>query len=241
MDIEYSDEVLEETPQRVTKFLNGIGAEPTIRTLLLGAGMTDDDIIEGRTLLLACLAAPDSGPAARSTDESLAQRNATAELDDWDELNFARHSATLRRHYPDAAKYVFHNLSASTGSAAVQGVATFLARIDALEKGTDKTREKMKKDDKKAVELLAKRGLTKTERARLESLVHVALGPTAPLPETKEVETRRAARRTALAALKAWFDEWSAAARAVIKKRGYLIRLGLAARKVRKAKTTEPT
>jgi hypothetical protein len=169
------------------------------------------------------------------------QRNATAELDEWDEVNFARYSATLRRHHPDAASYVFHNLAASTGSAAVHGVATFLARIEALEKGTDKARESTKKDDKKAVELLVNRGLTKKERARLESLVHVALGPTAPLPNTTEVETRRAARRTALAALKAWFDEWSAAARAVVKKRGYLIRLGLAARKVRKAKPAEPT
>jgi hypothetical protein len=241
MDVDYSDEVLEETPQRVTKFLNGIGAEPTIRTLLLSAGMTDADIIEGRTLLLACLAAPEGAPAAKATDESLAQRNATAELDDWDEANFARYAAALRRHYPDAAHYVFQNLSASTGAAAVQGVATFLARIDALEKGSDKAREKTKKDDKKAVELLAQRGLTKKERARLEDLIHVALGPTAPLPDTTEVDARRAERRAALATLKAWFDEWSAAARAVVKKRGYLIRLGLAARKARKAKTTEPT
>jgi hypothetical protein len=38
-------------------------------------------------------------------------------------------------------------------------------------------------------------------------------------------------RREALAKLRAWFDEWAATARAVIKKRSYLIRLGLAARK----------
>ena len=36
-------------------------------------------------------------------------------------------------------------------------------------------------------------------------------------------------------------DEWAAAARAVIKKRGYLIRLGLATRKVRKKAAPEPT
>src|SRR4051812_42755432 len=45
----YSDEVLEQTPERVTKFLSGLGAVPTIRTLLAQAGMSDDDIIEGRT------------------------------------------------------------------------------------------------------------------------------------------------------------------------------------------------
>src|SRR5262245_61698334 len=96
----YSDEVLEQTPERATKFLSGLGAVPTIRTLLAQAGMSDDDIIEGRTLLLAVLAAPRSPEAVRDTDKAKAQRAAVAELDQWDEPNFARFQAALLRRFP---------------------------------------------------------------------------------------------------------------------------------------------
>ena len=54
----YTQETLEATPERVTKLLTGIGALPTVRTLMGEAAMTDADIDEGRVLLLACLAAP---------------------------------------------------------------------------------------------------------------------------------------------------------------------------------------
>ncbi|WP_437723204.1 hypothetical protein [Sorangium sp. So ce861] len=40
-----------------------------------------------------------------------------------------------------------------------------------------------------------------------------------------------------LVKLRGWFDEWSTTARAVIKKRGYLIRLGLANRKAPQRKS----
>jgi hypothetical protein len=236
----YSDEVLESTPERATKLLGGIGAVATIRTLLAGAGMADADIIEGRDLLLACLAAP-KGAVVVDTEAAQAQRAAVAELDEWDEPNFGRFYATLRRHSPAAAEYVFNSLSASSGVAAVQGVATFLARLDALEHGTDPARHATKKDDKKAVDLLAKRGLDKNERARLRKLVDVALGPTEPLPKAPGAPTPEE-RRKALTALREWYEEWAAAAKAVVKKKGYRIRLGLASRKppVRKAKTGAP-
>ncbi|AUX43918.1 uncharacterized protein SOCE26_053740 [Sorangium cellulosum] len=46
--MEYSDVVIEGTPERAIKLLMGIGAVASIRTLMAGAGMTDDDILEGR-------------------------------------------------------------------------------------------------------------------------------------------------------------------------------------------------
>ncbi|WP_237244732.1 MULTISPECIES: hypothetical protein [Sorangium] len=58
----------------------------------------------------------------------------------------------------------------------------------------------------------------------------MALGPTSPLPEQTELPDA-ARRREALVKLRAWFDEGSTTARAMIKKRSYLIRLGLASRK----------
>ncbi|MEO5728612.1 MAG: hypothetical protein ABI134_19385, partial [Byssovorax sp.] len=163
---------------------------------------------------------------------------AVAELDEWDEPHFARFSATLRRHFPGAAEYVFSGLTASTGPAAVAGVATLLQRVNALESGSDKDRAATKKDDKKAVELLATRRFDKAERARLETLVDVALGPTAPLDATPE--DKGAARRAALVALRGWFEEWSTAAKSVVKKKSHLIRLGFASRKLPDPKAKEP-
>ncbi|WP_437732201.1 hypothetical protein [Sorangium sp. So ce1335] len=233
--MEYSNEILEATPVRATKFLTGMGAVAAIRTLMADAGMADDDILEGRTLLLDVLAAPRKSSAATDTADARAQRAATTELDQWDEPNFARHGAALRRRFPDVHAYIFNDLSPSTGTAAVQGVATFLTRLDALESGADPDRAGTRQSDKKAVAFLATRGLDKAERKRLQGLVDVALGPTSPLLDQAELpETAR--RREALSKLRGWFDEWSTTARAVVKKRGYLIRLGLANRKAPRRK-----
>jgi hypothetical protein len=226
---DYSDEVLESTPERATRLLTGIGAVATIRTLLFQAGMTNGDIVEGRTLLLACLAQPQDAGPEKDTEGARAQRAATAELDEWDEPHFGRIAATLRRYHPGAADYVFRDLHPSTGSAAVAGVATLLQRVKALESGSDKDRAATKAEDKKAVDLLATRRFDKTERDRLEKLVETALGPTAPLDATPA--DQGAARREALTSLRGWFEEWSATARAVVKKKSHLIRLGLANRK----------
>lgn len=228
----YSNEVLEETPPRAAKLLNGIGAVPVIRTLMLQVGMTEDDIAEGSKLLLACWSQLPGTKTEKDTEEARKQREAVAELDQWDEPHFTRFSATLQRHYPSAGDYVFHNLAASTGIDAVAGVSTFLTRLDALEKGTDPQRADSKKDDKKAVALLAARGLDKDERDRLASLVEVALRPTTALADPPQDEGARAAARIqALTALKDWYEEWATAARTVVKKRSYLIRMGLASRK----------
>ncbi|WP_437956350.1 hypothetical protein WME76_33635 [Sorangium sp. So ce119] len=83
---------------------------------------------------------------------------------------------------------------------------------------------------------------TRAERKRLKGLVDTALGPTSVLPAATELP-EAARRREALARLRGWFDEWSTTARAVVEKRGYLIRLGLANRKApqRKAPSAPAT
>jgi hypothetical protein len=237
---EYSDRVLEETPGRVTQFLSGLGAVPEIYTTLhVQAGMQHEDVVEGRDMLIECIGLPVAQTAERDTADARAQRAATAELDAYDEPAFARAEATLSRHYPSAATYVFHDLSASQGPAAVKGIATFLARLDALQAGSDPARSGSKAEDKKAIQLLAKRGFTKEERERLAALVQVALGPTTPLdvPDTSAATT---SRREKLTKLKAWYDEWATSAHAVVKKRSHLIRLGLAERRSPKSEPDAP-
>jgi hypothetical protein len=254
---DWTDEVLEETPARVTKFLSGMGAEPVVRTLLEGAGMSDHDIVEGRTLLLACLANPSPAAADTDTDSARKQREAVAAIDAWDEPNFARYRAALDRHVPTVGAVLFHDLAASTGPASVQGVATLLLRLDGLDhtargakapKASDAVLTAAAafeavpaKDRKAAAELLLKRGLDATTRETLTSLVETALGPTASLDAAPAADAERnTKRRDALREARAWFEEWSTCARAVVKKRAHLIRLGLAKRKAPTKKTKTP-
>lgn len=228
---DYTDETLEATPSRVTQFLQGIGAEPAIRTALFSLGnMQSEDIVEGRDLLLQCLATPGAATVDPLSPDAKKARAAAAGIDQWDEPNFARFGAALKRSFPAQWDYVFEGgeLKASTGAKAIEGVQKFLSRVTALETGSDDARAASKEEDAKAVALLAKRGLTKEVRAGLAEDVQIALGPTSPVAA---VEVSPEQRHVKLVALRAWFDEWSAVARAVIKKRSHLIRLGLASRR----------
>ena len=248
MSDDWSDEVLEQTPARVTKFLSGMGAEPVVRTLLEGAGMTDADIVQGRALLMDCLATSNTSSPVKDTASARKQREAVAELDAWDEPNFARYRASLTRHAPDVGAVIFQNLVASAGATSVQGVATLLLRLDGLDlaaHGAKVPRASAAvlmaaaafdaipaKDRKAAAELLVKRGLDATTREHLALLVKTALGPTASLDHAPAADAaRREKRHAALREAKAWLEEWSSSARAVVKKRAHLIRLGLAKRK----------
>ena len=227
--VEYSDQVLEDTPPRVTQLLGGMGAVTAIRTALYHAGLTDDQIDEGVAKLLDCLSIARSLQPPQDTPSAVAQRAATVELDATDEPLFRRARATLERHYPAAAEYLFRdNLKAAQGMDAVRGIATFLLRVEALEKGADPQRAASREDDRAAVALLAKRGIDAPYRASLDAKVKTALGPTTPVvaPPVAPEERRRK-----LIELKRWYDEWAETAHAVITKRSYLIRLGLAERR----------
>lgn len=209
-----------------------IGAVPEIRSTLAMRGFTPAAIEEGRALLLGCLASPDDLAPERDTASAKRQREAVAELDQLDEPTFATAGAVLRRYHPDAAAYVFDGVSAGYGATSVQAMATFLARVRLLETGGDPARASKREDDRGAVARLAERGLTEEERARLEGLVELALGPTEVLASVEPAE----ARRERLVAARLWYDDWSTVARTYVKKRAYRIRLGLAERRPTKAR-----
>lgn len=161
---EYTDETLEgETTDATTFICALLGAVPEIRTFMGAAGMTDDDVEEGRTLLLTALAVPKIAKTEVDTPAAKAQREAVAAPDNWDEPNFKKIKSSLERHFPDVSEYVFDNLSASRGSASVKGVATLLARLDNLESAGDPARQATRAQDQAAVEYLAKRSYTKQE------------------------------------------------------------------------------
>ena len=228
-----SETVLEETPNRALTFLRGITKYPQIQALLAPSGYTPEQHVEGWKLLLAASGAP-SG-AAVSAPVTTPAMGAMLTLDAWDEPGFARIDAALEGSFPEQHAFVFAgDLRASTGAAAVIGVQTLLARLDALETGKDRPASSHAKD-KSALTRLAERGIPKAERERLAGLVQQAMSlapATAPVIDTKHTE--------ALQALYVWYREWSKTAHAVITKRAYLISLGLAKRRSSKKEQGAP-
>ncbi len=220
-----SETVLEETPARALTFLRGIARYPSIQAVLAQNGYTPDHHAEGWKLLLAAAGAPSA--SAPSAPVVTPAQEAIVTLDAWDEQGFARIDAALEGPFPDQHAFVFAgDLTASVGPAAVIGVQTLLARLDALESGKERPKAAHKKDQA-AIALLAARGIDKKERQRLAALVKQAMSiaPAAALPEADTT------REAALHSLYLWYRDWSKTARAVIAKRAYLISLGLAKRK----------
>jgi hypothetical protein len=223
---EPSRQTLEEIPSRVLTFLRALGTSIPIRAVLSEVGYTADVHAEGWTRLHAVAGYRDVAPTATENQDV---RAAIAELDAWDEPGLRRIRAALDHHHPEQAAFVCGGLTASTGMAAVMVVATILDRLDALQSSPD--RKKTRKEDHAALATLAKRGFTEPERERLRKLVEVAKGvETAKDAEGAAGDTTDA-RRKELMALRAWYIDWSETARAVIKRRDHLIRLGLAKRK----------
>lgn len=234
-DIDYSERTLVETPPRVAKLIHGITSHPGVWIQLSEKGMRAEHLDEGRDLMNACLVLPKVTKELEQSADTGEQRHAMAVLDEWDEPNFRAFRATLRRHHPSVAEYLFEALRASTGLRAVLGIQRFLNRVTALETGSDPSRKHTIAEDKQAVEHLASRGLTKKERERLAKLLEVALGKgrEAPLPvDTSESDQARA---TQLMELRSWYDEWSSFALAHVRKRSHLVALGLAEPKRRKS------
>jgi len=221
---------LDETPGRALKLLIGIGTSVQVRGAIEQRGFGEEDRREGWRLLEAAGDyRPPAGVGAGAPEVDAAVRDAVVALDGWDEDGFRVIRATLERRYPEQAKMVFDGLAASTGASAVLGVSKLLQRLDALEKGKSK-------EDKAAMALLAKRGVTAAERKRLRDLVATAqsAAPAAEAapPDGDEARTETEERHVAaLVALRAWYEEWSAIARSAIKRRDRLIVLGLARRK----------
>jgi len=227
-----TQQVLDRTPVRVTKFMQGTHYKP-IRAMLQKGGFREKDFDQGLKLLRNALAYNKDGDESSSVFAPMADEVADAikELDGWDESGYRRARAALGRLHPEQCTFVFEGLTASTGMQAALGVMTFLDRLDAFESSPE--RKSTRKEDHAALETLATRGIDAAERARLRKLTKVvATSPDLDLDGVAEEEEKReAARQKALVALRAWFMDWSETARSVIPRRDYLIRLGLANRK----------
>jgi hypothetical protein len=220
-------ETLEATPGRMLPFLRAIGTSRAIRGLMMSVGYTAADHQKGWTLLHA-VSGYSAGAELDDTDATV--RDAIAAIDAYDE-DFFRILRSALSHHPEQAAFVLQGLSASVGPKSVLGVKQVLLRLDELEKGED--RKATRKADHAALATLAKRRIDEKERARLAALVADAesSGGDEPAPTAEDATQTDEEHVRALTALRAWYEDWSEMARVAVKRRDYLIRMGLANRK----------
>lgn len=232
-----SRQVLREAPGRVLAFLYGAAADPAVWALLATRGYDEAEHAEGwARLQRACGFGTPAAPRSAAVD-------AVAKLDAWDEPNFRAYEAALARQFPEQRDFVFTDLTAATGPLSVIGIKTFLDRVAMLESGTnpDGSRRptETRRVDRAAVDLLVKRGLTEPTRAQLVGWIETAQSLPTPAPVlddtgASDADDEPTAQDLALLDLHAWWVDWSQSARAVIRKRSQLIRLGLASRRAGK-------
>ena len=227
-----TDETLNDTPVKVVAFLRGVGTKSAIAGILATRGYNDDEHTRGWLLLQH--ASGYTGARLKSTGTSEAARKAMVELDQWDESGFRISRAALKTDYPAQCEFVFDGLAASQGPQSVVGVELYLNRLDALENSKDRT--KTREEDHKALAKLSRRGVTAVERKRLRGLVVTAITLGQGVPEEPAGGSAAdAAHHAALVELRAWYEEWADVAHSVIRRRDYLILLGLAQRKPHEA------
>ena len=222
---------------RGVAFLGTLSRSSDIRRILADRGYTNEEHQAGWRSLLEVMGWKPDLPVSESVS-AIEQEQAIAELDNWDGPNFSIARAVLRRLHPDQEAYIFDNLLAAQGAAAVGSVKTYLVRVSAMREGTDPSRAALREEDRAAVASLETRKVAGAElEAHLAALIETATtaAPIAPDPvDEGPSERQQAARR-----LHAWLADWRETARVVITRGDYLIRLGLVNRRTGRETTAE--
>jgi hypothetical protein len=218
-------ETLDATPAKALQFLRGVGTIKSARRALKLRGYTLQEQKRGWSLLHRV-----SGFTSDESDDHDGDTAAAmAEVDAWDEPNFALADACLKHRHPAQHAFVFKDLRAARGAASLLSVTRFLDRLDALEGAPD--REATRAADRAALATLAQRGIDAKERARLRALLAQAEALSADDGASDDDELTPEEMDQALRDLRAFYEEWTAVARLCVTRRDYLIRLGLARRR----------
>jgi hypothetical protein len=207
-----------------------VSTNGAIRAQLERHGFSDADQQEGVRLLHVASGFEKAAAPKRNRDDEVA-RAALVEIDEVDEKVHRIGRASLARRHPEQAAYLFEGLAPARGPEAVLGMRQLLDRMARLASGEGRPAA-ARDGDVAALAVLALRGIDEAERTRLSGLCDLALraAPTNP-SERAQAEGLAKERQDALVALRAWFEEWSEVARAVITRRDHLILLGLASRR----------
>lgn len=229
------DRVVDRWLDRGNRFFRATTRNKAIRTALLARGLNKSELQGGWRLYSAVLGVNESDPMGDDPITVNEAEAAMSELDAWDSPNFSAAQAVLETRAPTAMRFLFSQLSASEGPAAVVAVETFLNRRDQLKAGdapgVDSEQAKL------AVELLAQRRIVDDRRAtELRALIDKAQSgatpaPSAPPPRLDEHTFER---------YRGWLNEWREVARSTFTRRDHLIALGLASRRAgRNGETAE--
>jgi hypothetical protein len=211
-----SDYAIRDLPARVAVFLHAVGRHAAIRYAMVAGGYGAADHEEGLRLL-AALCRYRQGGLDPAEDEPA--RAAGAELEEWTRTHVPRLRAALERLHPAEVK-LFEGVDGSESGSALLGVGSLLERLVAVERA-----------DRRAAVLrtLAQRGLDRAERQRLGVLLAMARRALAPAKAAGEDDDEAAD----MIALHRWFSDWSATAKALLKRKDWLIWMGLAERRAR--------
>ncbi len=223
-----SRETLDGTPGRLLDLLKAIGTRPPIRGILEGVGYTPAEHLRGWNLLHACTGFYIGSPVIEVDRKVVA---ATSTLDKSDERTDTLIDASLKHRAPNVRAFLVEGIKTGTGAESVLYFATLVPRLQAVHAGTAEGLTAA--EQSKASDVLEERGLGVERCAELAALVKEAQGVnSAPAPAPLD----RTELDAALRAARAFYEEWSEIARVEIKRRDYLILLGLA---TRRSRTTE--
>lgn len=223
-----SETTLNLAVERAVRLLSAVAYNPHIYAALAARGYNETIQAHGWELVHAVTGF--RRPLGLAV--SAAGKKALEEVDAWDEPNFNIAHAALDFEFPEQSAFIFEDLVAATGPAALLTVKTFLDRRDALKNGTE--RPATREQDTAAVAKLAARGIDDAECARLRALLTAAQAPANPEKPVESPNRDPAETLKAKIALHGWVSEWREIASQLIKRRDYLFQLGLAERKVKK-------
>ena len=152
------------------------------------------------------------------------------QIDAFENLWFPRTRAIIQRVVPEASRdrfeaAFFHELTQQPlGPGVVGSVSTYLTRLEALKKSPEPGAREVR-------DTLRTRGLTDAAVSQMSALVASMreLVPVAPAPAIDAValSKARAEQKRAVAALRAWYNDWATTLRTVYNRK-QLIQLGLA-------------
>jgi len=213
-----SGRTLRRVPDRIFQFLRTVGMCKEAREPLIDMGFTAKDMDEGWALLKKISGGEITDWKLSSPEPAQLAQSA---LDRWTSETLVRLEAAVRRSYPTHAEYLFDEVHGRHGIDAAVAISRLLDRIDALAAGARfvTTRD----DDLAALEALRAGGLDAESCARTRAEVAAALAsppmPTSTFPETSDEDLLAGHR---------WWIGWTTAARAVVKRRDLLARMGIA-------------
>jgi hypothetical protein len=211
-----SEWAVRELPARAATFLRAVSVHAPIRAALASGGYGPAEHQEGLTLLVMTCSYGQGGTNPQEDDP---QRRAEAALLQWGRTHFGRLHAALMRLHPEYAG-LFSLGDAERSASAVLSIAALLDALDALAAGAP------------VLATLSSRGRDATVHNRLRGWVNAACEAPTPAPPASDTPD------SALQQLHDWYTDWSATARTFIRRKDWLIRLGLGARR-RKAALPE--